>query len=84
MGKKEKYGNYMTAVGYLSVRAKIILPKVGRNTKGEKMHQKGSCEYFVYHTNTKMAGPFKSYKDAFTTAEEMIGRHHTKKDLKKL
>ena len=83
MGKTEKYGNYIKAIGYLSIRAKIILPRVGKNHKGEKIEKQGSCEYFVYHTNTKMAGPFKSYKAAFSTAEEMIGRHHTKKDLKK-
>tara|TARA_B110000003_G_C16471187_1_gene465738 strand:+ start:547 stop:735 length:189 start_codon:yes stop_codon:yes gene_type:complete len=34
LGKTEKHGNYIKAVGYLSVRAKIILPKVGKNRQG--------------------------------------------------
>ena len=83
MGKKEKYGNYIKAVGYLSIRAKIILPKVGKNRMGQKTTSKGSCEYFVYHTKTKMAGPFKSFQEAYNTAEEMVVKHQTKKDLKK-
>ena len=83
MGKIEKYGNYIKAVGYLSVRAKIILPKVGKNRQGKATTSPGSCEYFVFHTKTQMAGPFKSYQQAYATAEEMVGKHYTKKDLKK-
>ena len=63
---------------------KIILPKVGKNRLGQATTSPGSCQYFVFHTKTQMAGPFKSYQDAFATAEEMIGRHYTKKDLEKV
>ena len=83
MGKKEKYGNYVKQVGYLSIRAKIVLPKEGKNRLGQKTTTPGSCEYFVYHTKTQMAGPFKSCKDAENEANNMISKHFTKKDLKK-
>ena len=83
MGKKEKYGNYIKAVGYLSIRAKIVLPKVGKNRMGQKTTTPGSCNYFVYHTIYKYIGPFKSCKDAENEAYNMISKHFTKKDLKK-
>lgn len=83
MGKKEKYGNYIRQVDYLSIRAKIVLPKVGKNRMGQKTTTPGSCNYFVYHTKTQMAGPFTSFLVALKTAEEMVGKHFTKKDLKK-
>ena len=83
MAKPKKYGNYIKAIGYLSIRAIVLLPREGKNRLGQKTTTPGSCEYFVYHTKTKMAGPFKSFVAAMNTAEEMIGRHYTKKDLKK-
>ena len=83
MGKKEKYGNYIKQIDYLSIRAKIVLPKVGKNRMGQQTTSPGSCDYFVYHTKTQMAGPFKSCKDAENEAYNMISKHFTKKDLKK-
>ena len=50
---------------------------------GQKTTTPGSCNYFVYHTKTQMAGPFTSFLVAMKTAEDMVGKHFTKKDLKK-
>ena len=83
MGKVEKYGNYIRAIGYLSIRAKIVMPSNRKNLKGALTSFPGSSEWFVYHTNTQMAGPYKSHKDAETEAYNMIDKHFTKKDLKK-
>ena len=83
MGKVEKYGNYIRAIGYLSIRAKIVMPRIRKNNRGEQISLPGSTEWFVYHTKTQMAGPYKSHKDAETEAHNMISKHFTKKDLKK-
>ena len=83
MGKVEKYGNYIRAIGYLSIRAKIVMPRIRKNNRGEQISLPGSTEWFVYHTKTQMAGPYKSHKDAETEAYNMISKHFTKKDLKK-
>jgi len=83
MGKVEKYGNYIRAIGYLSIRAKIVMPTSRKNLKGDIISFPGSSEWFVYHTKTQMAGPYKSHKDAETEAYNMISKHFTKKDLKK-
>ena len=83
MGKTEKYGNYIKGISYLSIRAKIVQPQRKKNFKGEWVMTPGSVTYFVYHTKTQMAGPYKTHKDAETEAYNMISKHFTKKDLKK-
>ena len=83
MKKKDKYGNYIRAIEYLSIRAKIVHPQRKKNYKGEWIMTPGSVDYFVYHTKTKMSGPYKNCKDAENEANNMISKHLTKKDLKK-
>jgi len=83
MGKKEKYGNYIRGIKYLSIRAKVVQPQRKKNFKGEWVMTPGSVDYFVYHTKTQMAGPYKNSKDAENEAYNMISKHYTKKDLKK-
>ena len=74
MGKKKKniLGNYVCQVDYLSLRQKIVMPKKMVNRLGESQMSKGSCEWFVFHTKHKLAGPFKSQSAAMDKANELI------------
>ena len=72
MGKKDKYGNYLCAVGYLSIRQKMVMPKKKKNYQGKWEMTPGSTEVFVYHTKHKLAGPFKGKEEAIQKANELI------------
>ncbi len=75
MGNKKRkniIGNFICQVGYLSIRQKIVMPKKMVNRLGESQMSQGSCEWFVYHTKHKMAGPFQSQKQATESANELI------------
>ena len=72
MGKKNKYGNFICAVGYLSIRQNIVMPKKKKNYQGKWEMTPGSSEVFVYHTKHKMAGPFKGKNEAVKKAEELL------------
>ena len=75
MGKKEKYGNYLCKIEYLDIRQKIDMPRTRRMNNGEKQTIPGKVEVFVYHGKNKIAGPFKSHKDAIATAHELVGKN---------
>ena len=72
MGKKDKYGDYICAVGYLSVRQKIDMPRKKKLNNGEFQTIPGKVEVFVYHTKHKMAGPYGGKEEALIKAEEMV------------
>jgi hypothetical protein len=72
MGKKEKYGNYLCAIGYLCIRQMIVMPRKRKLNNGELQTIPGNVEVFVYHAKHKMAGPFKSKQEGLESAKEMI------------
>jgi len=75
MGNKNKYGSYICAVGYLSIRQKIVMPKKKKNYQGKWEMTPGSSQVFVYHTKHKIAGPFKGKEEAVVNAREMISKN---------
>ena len=72
MGKKDKYGNYICAVGYLSIRQKVDMPRKRKLNNGEFQIIPGKAEVFIYHTKHKLAGPFNGKEAALIKAEEMV------------
>ena len=74
MGKKNKYGNYICKVGYLSIRQTIVMPKKKKNYQVKWIATPGSTEVFVYHTKHKLAGPFNGKEAAIHKANELISK----------
>ena len=75
MGKKEKYGNYLCAIGYLSIRQIITMPRKRKLNNGELQTIPGNVEVFVYHTKHKMAGPFKGKQAAVESAKDLLSKN---------
>tara|TARA_R110001583_G_scaffold89467_3_gene230780 strand:- start:257 stop:508 length:252 start_codon:yes stop_codon:yes gene_type:complete len=83
MGKKTKYGSYVKKVGYFDIRQKIIMPRTVKNNRGDAMKMAGSVEVFVYQGKHQVSGPFKSHKEATSSAEEFLSNGYKYKKTKK-
>jgi len=59
-------------VGYFDIRQKVVQPKKQRMPNGNYQMIGGKTEIFVYHSKSKMAGPFKTKNEAVIRAEKII------------
>lgn len=67
MGLKSKAsrgGKFVCKVGYLDVRHRVVTPKQGKNSKGEKIISKGSVESTIYHGRKLHKGGFNDHTKA--------------------
>ncbi len=72
--KSQKYGNYITKVGYLDIRRKDTRKKLDANsTHHEKKYPRvGASEYIVYHGKHVLEGGLKSHDEAIEKAQGLV------------
>ena len=70
--KGQRLGNYICKVGYFDIRQKVVQPRKQRMPNGNYQMIGGKTEIFIYHSKSKMAGPFKTKNEAVIRAEKLI------------